>query len=167
MKYFPNLRSLGMCDPALRSLDGLSHAENLVELNAARNQLTLVSGSFNANPKLTTVNLSDNSICSFQEVLDFARLPCLKDLAFSDPDWGENPICTLCNYKTYVLYHLPFLSTLDRMRIGDEERQASEAAFAKKKVYYNMRIKHVRRQAADCVRYAQQIHEERVTTVSR
>mmetsp|Transcript_54162 Transcript_54162/g.128967 ORF Transcript_54162/g.128967 Transcript_54162/m.128967 type:complete len:1461 (+) Transcript_54162:95-4477(+) len=151
----------------LRSLAGLDKAPNLTEFNAARNKLTSVTGCFDQNPKLVHVNLADNLICSFKEVLDFAHLPCLKELAFSDPDWGENPICTLCNYKTYVLYYLPFLDALDRMRLGDDEKQAAEAAFAKKRLYYNMRIKQVRRQAADSLRSAKVLHEEGVTALSR
>lgn len=43
------------------------------------------------------------------EVLDLSRRSALTALSFADPDFGENPICALSNYSTYVLYHLPKL----------------------------------------------------------
>ena len=55
---------------------------------------------------LENLNLAGNKIFAFKEVLNLNRLQNLKILAFYDPHFGENPICNLCNYQTFVLYHL-------------------------------------------------------------
>lgn len=52
---------------------------------------------------------------SFKEVSYLARLPTLKDLSLSDPHWGENPITSLCNYQTYVLFNIQQLTSLDTL----------------------------------------------------
>ena len=36
----------------------------------------------------------------------------------SDLHYGESPVCALCNYQTYVLYHLQQLSRLDSVTIA-------------------------------------------------
>jgi hypothetical protein len=90
---------------------------------------------------LNDLNIAGNKICSFKEALNLNRLPNLKILGFYDPHFGENPICNLCNYQTYVLYHLRNISKLDTLFISDEAKSFAEATFMKKKMYYNMRIK--------------------------
>ena len=41
-------------------------------------------------------------------------------------------MCALCNYQTYVLYHLQQLARLDSITIADESRQLAEATYMKK-----------------------------------
>ena len=94
---------------------------------------------------LNDLNLSGNKICSFKEALNLNRLPNLKTLAFYDPHFGENPICNLCNYQTYILYHLRNIVKLDTLIINDDAKSFAEATFMKKKMYYNMRIKTMQR----------------------
>jgi len=53
-------------------------------------------------------------------------------LTFSDPHYGENPICHLCNYQTFVLYHLPQLKRLDTLNISDDAKLFAEGTFMKK-----------------------------------
>lgn len=90
---------------------------------------------------LQDLNISGNKICSFKEALNLNRLPNLRVLAFYDPHFGDNPICNLCNYQTYVLYHLRNIIKLDTLIISDEAKSFAEGTFMKKKMYYNMRIK--------------------------
>ena len=94
---------------------------------------------------LTDLNISGNKICSFKEVLNLNRLPNLKILSFYDPHFGENPICNLCNYQTYVLYHLRNISKLDTLAISEEAKAYAESTLMRKKMYYNMRIKTIER----------------------
>ncbi|CAK0831117.1 unnamed protein product, partial [Prorocentrum cordatum] len=154
------LEVLWIAENRLTSLLGVGSATSLTELNAARNAIRSVSGALSGNAKLKTLNLADNRVSSFREVPRLARLGRLTDLAFRDPDWGENPICGFSNYATYTLYHLPGLTVHDRMRVGPEEHQGAEAAFSKKRLYYSMRIKLLRRQASDCLRRARALDEE-------
>jgi hypothetical protein len=78
-------------------------------------------------------------------VLNLNRLPNLKVLSFYDPHFGENPICNLCNYQTYVLYHLRNICKLDTLTISEEAKAYAESTLMRKKMYYNMRIKTIER----------------------
>lgn len=50
-------------------------------------------------------------------------------LAFYDPHFGENPICNLCNYQTYVLYHLRNIIKLDTLIISEEAKSFAEVIY--------------------------------------
>lgn len=52
--------------------------------------------------------------------------------------FGENPVCSLCNYHTYALFHLDNIQQLDGVDITVEARQAAEATFVKKKMFVEM-----------------------------
>ena len=56
-------------------------------------------------------------------------------------DLCSGTLCNLCNYSTYVLYHLPRLYRLDTEMISDDSKNFAEGTFMKKRMYYNMRIK--------------------------
>eukprot|EP00434_Breviolum_minutum_P008456 symbB.v1.2.007461.t1/scaffold455.1/size335105/9 len=51
------------------------------------------------------------------------------------------------------------------MHVDAEAHQVAEAAYAKKRLYYNMRIKTLKRQSGDCLRAAKVIHEARCQTL--
>ena len=51
-----------------------------------------------------------------------------------EPHFGENPVCALCNYQTYCLFHLQQLKVLDANEIAEEARQLAEATYMKKKM---------------------------------
>jgi antitoxin (DNA-binding transcriptional repressor) of toxin-antitoxin stability system len=101
---------------------------------------------------------------AFKEVCYLARLPNLVDLCFSDPHWGECPLAGLCNYQTYVLFNLQQLTSLDTLVLSDETKQLAEATYMKKKMYYNMRIKTLRRNTSNAIRKANQGRTARVGT---
>lgn len=66
------------------------------------------------------LNLAANSIQKFEEIKNLQNLPRLKYLCFKDPQYGENPLTTLCNYSLYVMYLLPGLAYLDTFQIGQK-----------------------------------------------
>ena len=76
----------------------------------------------------------------------------LTSICFADPHYGDNPVCRLCNYQTYVLYHLNHITMLDTLKISLESKQLAEATYMKKKMYYNMRIKTLKRNTTNVVR---------------
>jgi hypothetical protein len=56
---------------------------------------------------LEELNLADNRIASFAEIPHFARLSGrLRALYLSDPHFGDNPVCALCNYRTYAVHQV-------------------------------------------------------------
>ena len=87
------------------------------------------------------LNLANNKIGHFKEILNINRLPSLKCVYFSDPNFGENPICLVSNYQTFVLYHIPKVQVLDSMNISNDTKTFAEATFTKKRMFYNMKIK--------------------------
>lgn len=126
----------------------MENLENLTKLKTlwiASNFIEEIKTSLDKLKSLNDINLAGNKICSFKEALNLNRLPNLKILSFYDPHFGENPICNLCNYQTYVLYHLRNITKLDTLFISDEAKSFAEATFMKKKMYYNMRIKTIQR----------------------
>lgn len=101
---------------------------------------------------LEELNISNNRVGNFKEVLNLNRLPNLKTCTFQDAHYGDNPICNLCNYQTYVLYHLPSLTRLDTLLISDDAKAFADATFMKKRMYYNMRIKTIQRNSSNIMR---------------
>ena len=48
-------------------------------------------------------------------------------------------------FQTFVLFHLPHIRCLDSLEMTDDAKRYAEATFMKKKMYYNMRIKTIKR----------------------
>eukprot|EP00951_Prasinocladus_malaysianus_P043027 scaffold531908_cov38-Prasinocladus_malaysianus.AAC.1 len=97
-----------------------------------------------------------SQIGAFKEICYLTRLPRLVSLSFTDPHWGDCPVAGLCNYQTYVMFNLPNLRTLDTLPLPEETKQLAEATFMKKKMYYNMRIKTLKRNTSNAIRKANQ-----------
>lgn len=70
----------------------------LKELNLAQNNIETIGIGLDGLTALIDLNLSANKIGNFKEVLNLNRLPNLTVCSFTDPHYGENPICSLCNY---------------------------------------------------------------------
>ena len=45
--------------------------------------------------------------------MHLSQLPYLRSVSFKDPMSPPNPVSFLCNYSTYILYHIPTLTRLD------------------------------------------------------
>ena len=135
----------------IETLDGLNGLVNLKTLEVQGNMIECVGASLDELTQLEEINISANKISNFKELLNLNRLPRLKNAVFSDPHFGENPICTLCNYQTYLLYHMPQLEKLDTLAVSEDAKAFAEA-FMKKRMYYNMRIKTMQRNASNLVR---------------
>eukprot|EP01029_Cantina_marsupialis_P011755 TRINITY_DN26150_c0_g1_i1.p1 TRINITY_DN26150_c0_g1~~TRINITY_DN26150_c0_g1_i1.p1 ORF type:complete len:1335 (+),score=239.95 TRINITY_DN26150_c0_g1_i1:107-4111(+) len=149
-----NLHTLWISDNQITKIEGLDHLINLRKLWLPRNKIETIGTSLDNNKLLREVNLADNNIGNFKEIVNLARLPELRNLYFNDPHFGSNPVCVLCNYQTYVLYHLQQLESLDALLISPEAKQLAEATYMKKKMYYNMRIKTMKRNASNVVKKA-------------
>ena len=138
LETLTSLQVLWLSDNKIKQVENLGALVSLREINLARNAIESVGDVLLANPSLTSVNLADNRIGSFKEIAAVGRLPKLKELCFADPHWGDNPVSTLCNYQTYVLFTIPGLAVLDTLPLADETKALAEATYMKKKMYYNM-----------------------------
>lgn len=99
-------------------------------------------------------HVGDAICCMVQDVAGLAKMKGLQELCLADPFWGECPVAGLCNYQTFVLYLLPQLTSLDTLLLAEETKAAASATFTKKQLYYNMRIRTLRRAAAGLVQQA-------------
>lgn len=146
------LEKLWLDDNRIEQLDGISTLGNLTELNLAKNNIETIGIGLDGLVSLKELNISANRIGNFKEVLNLNRLPSLMICTFSDPHYGENPICSLCNYQTYVLFHLPRLVRLDTMIVSEESKTFADTTFMKKRMYYNMRIKTIQRNTSNIMK---------------
>jgi hypothetical protein len=94
-------------------------------------------------------------------VLGLSSLTSLQDLCLGDPFWGDCPVTSLSNYQTFMLAQLPQLSSLDTLVLAAETKAAATATFAKKKLYYNMRRRTMRRGLEDLCRQAKAAQQVR------
>ncbi|GFR51283.1 hypothetical protein Agub_g13641 [Astrephomene gubernaculifera] len=148
------LEVLWLSDNYLTRISGLEQLAALRELHLARNDIAFLGDGLSGCTALTHLNLADNKIGSFKELRALAVLPRLVDLCFSDPMWGDCPLAQLCNYQTFVLFVMPHLTSLDTLLLADETKALAEATFLKKQMYYNMRVKTLRRNARQIVKLA-------------
>jgi len=161
-----NLQVLWLNDNRLTSLDGLSSLFNLRVLWVCRNLISRIDETLANCQSLEELNLSDNQIGCFKQILNLAHCKSLRSLSLSDPHFGDNPVCALCNYETYVTFHLTQLTSLDMMVITDESKSMSQAIYLKKKMYYNMRTKMAKRHASTVQSKAQGMLDQNRTSVA-
>ena len=139
------LEVLWLNENYIEVLEGLSELTKLKQLCVAGNQISKIGSALNQLTSLQELNMSGNFIGSFREILSLTSLPALHALTFADPHFTENPVCNLCNYRIYTIYHLPQLKHLDCQEVSEKQKNEAESTFMRKKMYYNMRIKAAKR----------------------
>ncbi|KAJ3065950.1 Leucine-rich repeat-containing protein 9 [Podochytrium sp. JEL0797] len=140
-----NLEVLWLSDNEITRIEKLRSLKHLKELHLGNNKISCIGESLNENMSLETLNISGNKLSSFREILFLAILPKLSCLSLSDPNYADNPICSLSNYQTHVIFHLPNLHVLDTLEVTEESRRIISATVLKKRMYYNMRIRTIKR----------------------
>ncbi|GMI15843.1 hypothetical protein TrVE_jg5650 [Triparma verrucosa] len=163
--HLQSLRQLWMNDNKLKTMRPIRKLNSLKSLWLARNQITHITHVQNLS-NLTDLNLSDNRIGCFKELLSLGVMHSLRNLALNDPHYGTNPVCQLCNYQTYALYHLLQLSTLDSSTISEDAKTLSQSIYMKKKMYYNMRTKTLKRNATNVAAKASDIYSKSLSSVN-
>ena len=137
------LEKLALFENQIDRIQGLSTLTRLQELNLASNRIAAIpETAFVRNRALSTLNLADNRLADLRDIPHLAALPVLMELSFSDPDHGSNPLCTLANYGTQVIFHLNMLLKLDGTNVTSNNlRQVTEATVDRKRMYYHMRLR--------------------------
>nr|XP_022332451.1 leucine-rich repeat-containing protein 9-like isoform X3 [Crassostrea virginica] len=149
--HLTHLETFCLNNNKIKNIENLEKLRMLRTLNLAENEIDKIGHCLDANQKLTELNLSGNPISSLRELTHLMRLPDLQSMSLKDPQFPPAPVSLLCNYSTHVLYHLPSLSKLDTYDASKNVSELAEATVLKKKMYYNMRVKTVRRNLADIV----------------
>jgi Leucine-rich repeat (LRR) protein len=135
LSHLVKLQVLWLNDNHIRKLSGLQDLKELKELHVANNQLDSIGHCLNHSKELKDLNMSGNNFSSFREILHLTRLEKLENLSLSDSNFADNPICSLCNYQTHVVYHLPSLKSLDTLEVCDDSRKMIAATVLKKRMY--------------------------------
>ncbi|GLD92807.1 hypothetical protein PINS_up001386 [Pythium insidiosum] len=163
-----SLEVLWLNDNCIERLAGLWQAANLKSLWICRNRIERIDAALNGCTSLTELSMAENRISNFKTLLSLANLDQLSTLTLSDPHFGTNPVCRLCNYQTYVMCQLKNLTYLDTFELLPRNKQIADATMLKKKMYYNMRIKAIRKNVEHRIRHAAGIRQkaERQTEAS-
>ncbi|DAZ98103.1 TPA: hypothetical protein N0F65_005265 [Lagenidium giganteum] len=151
------LETLWLNDNQIDKIEGLWKLSKLKVLWLCRNRIERIDSALNGNVSLTELNLADNRLCSFKSLLSLTNLDQLSTLTLSDPHFGENPVCRLCNYQTYLMCQLARLTMLDTVELSARNKQIAEATMIKKKMYYNMRIKAIKRDIRHRMKHTESI----------
>ncbi|EGZ26025.1 hypothetical protein PHYSODRAFT_326967 [Phytophthora sojae] len=117
----------------LENLDALVKLEKLWthEVDACRNRIDRIDTALNGCVNLTELNLADNRLSSFKGLLSLMNLDQLAVLVLSDPHFGDNP---------------------DTVELS---ARIAEATMIMKKMYYNMRVKAIKRDVHRRIRHAE------------
>eukprot|EP00752_Nemacystus_decipiens_P007096 g6358.t1 len=165
VKGMTRLRKLWANDNRIRTMNGLSSLEALEDLWLCRNRLTEIGDGLPLGRTLREVNLAHNRLGCFKELLKLAPLEGLRSLTLQDIHFGDNPVCGLSNYKTYVAYHLTQLTSLDMEMVSEESKAFANTVFLKKSMYYNMRSRIVKRHAGHVIRKATELCGEKAANL--
>ncbi|XP_070181590.1 leucine-rich repeat-containing protein 9-like isoform X2 [Littorina saxatilis] len=144
-----HLRVLWLNNNTIKNIENLNNLPNLRELNLAENKIEKFGHALDSNIHLKELNLSGNPISSLRDLTNLVRLPTLQSLSMKDPLYSPCPVSQLCNYSTHILFHLPSLRRLDTYDVTAKHlNELAHSTVMKKKMYYNMRIKTLRRNMA-------------------
>ena len=152
-----SLTTLWLCENRIVELRGFEALGCLRVLWLCGNEVDTVGGGLRHNTQLEELNLASNQVSSLRDLLHLQRLPALRRLSLSDPHFGANPVCALCNYQTFVVHHLPALEALDGEAVAPRAKELAAAIFTKKEMYYQMRCKTLRRSSSNVAHKAAEL----------
>lgn len=143
--YIKNLQleKLWVCENKITKIENLPHS--LKSLWIATNLIDHLDQDLLIYENINDLNLSANLLCSFQDIYILSKLKSLENLNLNDPNFGENPICLINNYRLNILHRIPNLKILDEVIITKEEKDEFEIVYLKKTSFYKNKIKHLNR----------------------
>ena len=127
LRPLTKLRTLWLNDNGIDVIAGLEPLAQLTTLWLCANRISAICDALSGNPALEELNLAGNHIANFKDIPHLSRLRKLTNLCLAEPHFGDNPLCSLCNYQTYVLFHIAHLKRFDAILITDDLRQLAEA----------------------------------------
>jgi hypothetical protein len=132
------LEQFWICDNSLTVIENLPLS--IRSFWAGNNYIASLSDEI-LKYNLEDLNISGNLLLSFTDIFILSKIKTLKNLSLNDPNFGENPICALNNYRVFTLSHLPFLELLDEIKVTEDEKLEVEKIYKKKNLYYKNKIK--------------------------
>jgi hypothetical protein len=134
-----NLETFWICENQISAIENLP--KSIKSFWAGNNLITNLDNNILNYKELSDLNISGNLINSLQDIFILSKLTSLKLLSFNDPNFGDNPICSINYYRIFIISHLPFLQILDEIRVTEDEKKEIDTIYKKKNLYYRNRIK--------------------------
>ena len=138
-----SLEKVWLCENRIERLENLP--KSIKNLWLASNQINSIEDSITQYELLEELNISNNFIIEFEDIDKLSKLKFLKVLYFADPNFGENPLCNLNNYRVFLINFLPNIEVLDAIRINVDERKEISSIYSKKSMFYLIKIKSLNR----------------------
>lgn len=143
------LEKFWICENKVKKIENLP--ASIINFWAAFNLLEkLDSTSFSNLYQITELNLAGNFLSSFNDLHVLSKLEKLNILSLSDPNFGENPICLINNYRNFLFHKIPQLTILDEITITKEEINENRIIISKKNSFYKNKIKQMNRISKSC-----------------
>jgi hypothetical protein len=124
---FVNLHTLWLNNNHLHSLEGLDCNIRLLNLHCHGNRISRISGTLQTLKFLVTLTLNENCLNDIEDVI--SELQHLKNVQYLD--LFDNPITQEDNYRYRVIAELPWVQTLDKHEVTDEERKVAKKVLKK------------------------------------
>jgi len=144
------LEKFWICENQIKNIENLPM--NLTNFWIAFNLIEkLEMSSFKNYNTITEINLAGNFLCSFNDLHILSKFENLKILNLADPNFGENPICLINNYRIFVFHKIPNLYILDEIIVTKEEINENKIIINKKNTFYKNKIKQMNRVSKSCL----------------
>ena len=134
---------MGICENKIKKIENLPIT--IESLSIALNFIENLSENLLEYEELKELNISGNLLSSFKDIIIISKIKKLEELNLNDPNFGENPICLMNNYRLFVLHLIPKLKLLDEALISKEEFEEYEYIYQKKSTFYKNKIKQMNR----------------------
>ncbi|XP_065844626.1 leucine-rich repeat-containing protein 9-like isoform X3 [Oscarella lobularis] len=144
IEHLKKLKILLLNDNRIEKIEGLNGLTCLLDLNLALNRISSIGDSLLNQSNLEMLNLANNPLTSLRDLTSLSFLEKLKDLRLQDAQFGQSPVCLLCNYATHLLYHLPRLTHLDTYDVTSQAvKDLAQTFVERKKLYYEIKFRHL------------------------
>lgn len=138
-----NLEKLWINENKIQKIENLPI--NIKSFWVATNLISELDNNLLLYDNLSDLNLSANLLSSFKDLYFLSQMKSLEILNLNDPNFGENPICLINNYRLYLLHKMPYLKILDEIAITKEEKEEYANVYLKKSSFYKNKIKQLNR----------------------
>uniref|UniRef100_T1IV79 U2A'/phosphoprotein 32 family A C-terminal domain-containing protein n=1 Tax=Strigamia maritima TaxID=126957 RepID=T1IV79_STRMM len=118
----PYLRHLYLAENKIKQLNGIDSLIRIKLLHLRSNNIDNLDGFSNKMTKLTYLNLRDNKLSDFNEIIKLKCLPALKQLILLVNQLEEDRE----EMTTDVLMHIPGLARVDKVTVTNKEQREAK-----------------------------------------